>query len=169
MSEKERERKFVVDDASALASFPSTRFVQGYLVVTPSVELRVRTGPGQVITVKGGGVGFERDEEEFVMEDRHLAYALIEACNGRVLVKTRYVLDLRAQDGDIDHWTIDEYHGDNEGLVVAEYEYRKGEDANREPERPDWIGREVTHLSRYYAQNLSIYPYREWTQEEKEE
>jgi adenylate cyclase len=147
---------------------PSTWLVQGYLAVTSKVELRVRTSSaGQVLTVKGPLRGIERPEQECILEDHLLALALLEACDGRVLVKTRYMRRENASDGVLDVWTIDEYGGDNRGLVIAEYEYPE-EHEDRELPLPDWVGREVTGVPRFYAQNLSVYPYREWTDLERE-
>ncbi len=167
----ERERKFLVSGRDFFEGQPSTRFLQGYLVVTPRVELRIRTGPaGQTLTVKGELQGIERPEEEFAMQERPLAFALIEACDGRVLVKTRYVVPVRPPDrpdGAVDQWTVDEYHGDNQGLVVAEYEYPEDRPISDPLWLPSWIRREVTQLLRYYAQRLVDYPFSGWRPEER--
>ena len=163
----ERERKFLVRGRDFFEGQPSTPFLQGYLVITDKVELRIRAGPaGQTLTAKGPP-GEARPEEDLPIADRLLAIALIEACDGRVLVKTRYIVEVPDEDGkEIDHWVVDEYHGDNEGLVIAEYEY-PDESSSRQLKRPAWVGREVTQLNRYYGRNLVDYPYREWTVEER--
>lgn len=166
----EKERKFLVSNPSIIAGLPSARLVQGYPVLTEKVELRVRTGPsGQVLTIKGQVGGLERPEEELVIKNRLLALALMEACDGRILVKTRYMRHETGPDGNLYVWVIDEYDGDNRGLFVAEYEYP--DEANSpdspDPPIPSWVGREVTGVRRYYAQSLCSYPYRSWSDEDR--
>ena len=164
----EHERKFLVNDMEAIRGHPSTMMVQAYLVSTPKVELRVRSGPaGQILTIKGPRIGITRAEEEFILRDRLLAYALMEAAEGAIAVKRRYAVEESHNDGTIDHWTVDEYAGDNEGLVVAEYEYPPGVSPQSEVRIPSWAGRDVTHLKRYYAQHLCEYPYCDWTERDR--
>lgn len=163
----ERERKFLVAGKAIIDGLPGTRFVQGYLVVASNVEVRIRTGPaGQILTVKGQRNGRDRYEKQLIIEDRDVAYSLVEQCDGLVVVKTRYINTIRLEDGIVETWTIDKYHGDNEGLVIAEFEYPQ-ERLDREPSSPWWLGREVTNESRFYAAQLSVYPYRRWTDEER--
>lgn len=173
----ERERKFLVADHRIIDGLPKTRFLQGYIAVTRAVELRIRTGPaGQALTVKAAaapsvesGRPEIRLEENFPLQQRELAYPLIEACNGRVLVKTRYVKHEAIDDDHTDVWTIDEYHGDNRGLLLAEFEYPLEVSTVAALHVPSWVGREVTGEARFYGQNLSVYPVREWSQDERQD
>lgn len=165
----EHERKFLLATVEHLDGYPSIAIVQGYLATTEGGEVRIRTGPaGQVLTVKGARRGAKRTETEMIIDDRDLAYALIEACDGRVVVKRRFAVEVPRSRGEIDHWVVDQYEGDNAGLYLAEFEYPPDQ---REPHRlelPSWIGREVTHLDRYYASRLSVRPYRAWTPWERD-
>lgn len=75
-------------------------------------------------------------------------------CEGPIIEKRRYRI---SHAGHL--WEVDEFQGDNEGLVVAEVELSSEADT---PDLPPWIGREVTGDPRYYNSNLTVHPYREW-------
>lgn len=128
---------------------------QGYLSRDAQSAVRIRiTGDQAHINIKSTRDGIYRLEYEYdiPLED---AEELLELVAHRPLIeKTRYIVHWA------DHrWEIDEFYGDNEGLVVAEVELG---DANEVFERPPWIGREVSTDARYYNSNLSKVPYESW-------
>lgn len=153
----EIEKKFLVlsdifkDEASA-----KKRIVQGYLCSHPDRTVRVRTkGDKAFITIKGrsseSGMSRFEWEKEISVED---AEALIPLCEPGVIEKTRYEVDLGGHT-----FEVDEFYGDNEGLLLAEVELESEEE---EFERPDWLGEEVTGDTRYYNAQLSKQPYKTW-------
>lgn len=152
----EIERKFLVKGEYKLLSFKSYRIRQGYLSVNESNVVRVRTkGDKAYLTVKSAlaGTEFTRNEWEYEIP---LADAdeMLAACESSVIDKTRYLVQVGRH-----VFEVDEFDGDNEGLVMAEVEL-KSED---EPfERPGWLGEEVTGDVRYYNAYLSQHPFKEW-------
>lgn len=153
---KEIERKFLVKGDFRKYAFSSSRIEQGYLCSDPkkTVRIRVRDGKGY-ITIKGAGdaSGMSRLEwEKEIPEDE--AQALLGLCDKGFIDKTRYLVKAGSL-----CYEVDEFHGDNEGLVVAEIEL-PSEDAPFE--KPDWVGKEVTGDRRYYNSMLSVHPYRDW-------
>ena len=106
------------------------------------------------LNLKAKRSGMTRLEYEYPIPLSDAAEILRELCNGPLLEKYRY----RIPSGD--HvWEIDEFLGDNAGLVVAEIELP---DEAAEFSRPDWLGREVTQDERYYNFNLATHPYTQW-------
>lgn len=152
----EIERKFLVDGEFRHIAESSVRVVQGYLSSVPERTVRVRVyGDRGFITVKGKGSASGMSRFEWEKEiSREEAMGLLEICEAGVIDKTRHIL--RAGD----HvYEVDEFHGDNEGLVIAEIELSSEDEGF---ERPDWLGREVTGDSRYYNSMLSSNPFRNW-------
>ena len=153
----EIERKFLVSgDAYKKETHEAVRITQGYLSSVPerSVRIRVRDDKGY-ITVKGAGNAsglcrFEWEKEIPVDE----AKELLLLCEPGVIDKTRHLV--KAGDLTIE---VDEFHGDNEGLVMAEVEL-PAEDAPFE--HPDWLGKEVTGDPRYYNVMLAKHPFKSW-------
>jgi len=117
------------------------------------VRLRVQ-GDRAWLTIKGKTHGASRTEFEYPIPTADAHAMLEEMCPQGVIDKTRY----RIQVGE--HvWEVDEFHGDNQGLVVAEVEL----DSEDQPfERPPWLGEEVTDDPRYYNSALSRTPYGQW-------
>ena len=149
----EIERKFLVT-GDAWRQGHSTKYVQGYLSREPGRTVRVRrAGEKAFVTVKGKATGVSRKEFEYAIpvED---ADAMFKLCVGPLIEKTRTVVEFEGK-----KWEVDEFHGDNEGLVVAEIEL-KSED--EEFVRPRWIGREVSDDRRYFNSSLTQHPYKEW-------
>jgi adenylate cyclase len=152
---QETEHKFLVTgDSWRAAGGHSVRLAQGYLSRDPERVVRVRlAGETAFITIKGLTTGVTRPEFEYSIpiED---ARELLKLCAGTVLDKTRTTLDHGGHT-----WVIDEFHGDNAGLIMAEIELqREGEPF----EIPPWAGAEVSGEARYYNSNLSNHPYRDW-------
>jgi CYTH domain-containing protein len=151
---KEIERKFLVTGDQWRGLATGTRYRQGYLSSARERTVRVRiAGDRAYLTIKGAVVGATRLEFEYEIPP-HEADALLALCESPLIEKTRYRI---AYEGLV--WEVDEFHGENEGLVVAECEL-VSEDQPILP--PTWIGTEVTEDPRYYNANLVARPYRSW-------
>ncbi|MFS4492595.1 CYTH domain-containing protein [Maribacter sp. 2308TA10-17] len=153
----EIERKFLVksNQFKEQASC-KTRIIQGFLNTHPERTVRVRIkGDSGFLTVKGisNTSGTSRFEWEKSI-DANEAEALLTLCEEGVLEKTRYEIP---QGKHI--FEVDEFHGENQGLVIAEIELNtEGETF----EKPEWLGREVTGTIKYYNSQLSKQPYKNW-------
>ena len=149
----EIERKFLVVGDGWRAA-PAVPYAQGYLNRDKQRTVRVRIVRGQAwLTVKGISVGATRAEFEYAIPLSD-AEQLLALCDGPVVRKTRRVVEHAGA-----RWEIDEFEGDNAGLVVAEIELA-AEDAPFEP--PPWLGAEVTHDARYFNSSLATAPYSTW-------
>ena len=155
----EIERKFLVsgDDFRQLA-YASDRIRQGYICSGHGRTVRVRLrGDRGYLTIKGssadGGLSRYEFEKEITREEAEQLFLL---CEPGVIDKTRYLV--KSPDGR-HTFEVDEFYGDNEGLIMAEVELG----APDEPyEKPDFIGREVTGDHRYYNSHLRKNPYQLW-------
>lgn len=153
----EIERKFLVtSDAYKVASFKRTRIIQGFLNTHKERTVRVRLkGDIGFITVKGLSTndGLSRFEWEKEISKAE-AEALLKICEPGVIDKTRYEINVG------NHiFEVDEFYGDNEGLVIAEVEL---EAENEIFEKPDWLGEEVTGIIKYYNSQISKHPFKNW-------
>ena len=151
---EEIERKFLVTGTAWKARVKGVRTRQGYLSTTPGRTVRVRVaGNRGFLTVKGKTRGLSRAEFEYgiPVED---AAALLDLCKKPLIEKTRYRIPFRAH-----IWEVDEFHGANAGLVVAEVEL---ENPGEKPALPPWIGREVSGEALYYNVNLVKKPFTSW-------
>ncbi len=153
---QEIEKKFLVKGDFKDISEGAIRITQGYLSSVPERTVRVRIkGDKGVLTVKGigdesGMARFEWEKEIGVDE----AKELLRICEPGVIDKTRY--HVRAGD----HiYEVDEFYGDNEGLVIAEVELQTAADTF---EKPAWLGEEVTGEVKYYNSMLMKKPYTTW-------
>jgi adenylate cyclase len=165
----EIERKFLVrgDGWRTVGPAPGgVRLTQGYLNRDPARTVRVRVaGEKAFLTIKGLTHGASRLEFEYPISVVD-AQDLLALCDGPLIDKTRHTLTLlagqpTAPSGQVvaGVWEVDEFHGDNAGLVVAEIELA----SEHQPfHRPDWLGEEVTHDARYYNSALAVRPYRSW-------
>ena len=153
----EIERKFLVKNDTFIEQAKTKKYIaQGYLNSDPLRTVRVRTkGDQAFLTIKGdsnasGLCRFEW-EKEIGVED---AKALLLLCESGLIEKTRYEIDLGQHT-----FEVDVFHGENNGLVIAEIEL----EAETETfEKPDWLGAEVTGDKRYYNSYLSQQPYTSW-------
>ena len=158
---QEIERKFLVDGDFRKDVHSSSRIAQGYICSAPgrTVRIRIRDSKGY-ITIKGAadasGISRFEWEREIPLED---AERLLELSEPGIIDKTRF---LAGNTDGIHTWEIDEFHGDNEGLVVAEIELGSVDDSF---DRPEWLGKEVSDDRRYFNSSLSKHPYKEWNQE----
>lgn len=153
----EIERKFIVtNDSYKALAFQSDRIAQGYICREGGNSARVRVrGDKGYLTIKGpsldGGLSrFEWEKEIPVAE----ALVLLKLCHDAIIDKMRYLVKWG------NHiFEVDEFFGENEGLVVAEIELS---DADEQFEKPDFIGQEVTGDKRYYNSRLTRFPYKSW-------
>lgn len=153
---KEIERKFLVDlEKWKLVQKPAGHhYRQGYITNEPEKTIRVRlTDNSAYLTIKGISTGASRLEYEYEIP-QHDAKELLDNFSGSELSKIRYTINFMNKT-----WEIDEFLGENAGLLVAEIELQNEEDHF---EKPDWIGKEVTGEERYYNSNLTIFPFRKW-------
>lgn len=152
---REIERKFLVKGGFEKAALGCVHVVQGYLSSDPQRIVRVRLkGEKGYLTVKGPGALNRFEWEKEISADE--AEALLSLAEPGIVDKTRYLVPA----GDGRHtWEVDVFHGDNEGLVVAEIELSSEDDSF---DRPDWLGEEVTGDPRYYNSSLRAHPYKEW-------
>ncbi len=151
----EIEHKFLVVDPRWRAQVErSVRMRQGYLVSDAVRSVRVRIeGDVARLNIKSAVVGISRDEYEYHIPLAD-AEAMLAALCGAKVEKTRHFVHHGGR-----LWEIDEFEGDNAGLVVAELELeREGEAIVK----PDWAGDEVSHELRYYNSQLALHPYKEW-------
>ncbi|MDL2313460.1 CYTH domain-containing protein [Desulfovibrio sp. OttesenSCG-928-C14] len=152
---KEIERKFLLKNDGWRGQGRAEQFCQGYLASAAGCVVRVRTaGEKAWLTVKGKNTGAVRSEFEYPIPLDEARAMLAELAEKPLIEKQRHTLEL---DGAT--WEIDEFYGDNAGLILAEIELR---DENQTFARPDWLGEEVTGDARYYNSNLGKNPYKNW-------
>ncbi len=149
----EIERKFLVKEG-IWRNQKSAKYRQGYLNSAKERIVRVRTVKDKgYLTIKGITVGASRMEFEYEIPYQE-AEVLLGICERPLIEKTRYVVE---QDGFV--WEIDEFFGENQGLIVAEVEL---ESEDQHFTSPDWVGEEVTGDPRYFNSNLIKNPYTKW-------
>ncbi|HET7300032.1 MAG TPA: CYTH domain-containing protein [Oleiagrimonas sp.] len=163
----EIERKFLVtDDSWRREATNRTHMVQGYLVDASALQkglarssVRVRVaGERAWLNIKSAELGIERQEFEYPLPHDDAQSMLHTLCDGCV-EKFRYRVPVQGHT-----FEIDEFLGDNEGLVVAELELP----ATDAPfPHPSWLGREVSHMPRYYNVNLITHAWRDWNDAER--
>jgi adenylate cyclase len=152
----EIERKYLVDKEKWQQSARGNRrfYQQGYLLTDPAKTIRVRLSDKDAfITIKGSTVGASRLEYEYAIP-RQDAKELLDGFCVSVITKYRY----EVQFGD-KLWEVDEFVGDNEGLIIAEIELSSEEETF---DLPEWVDKEVTGDKRYYNSYLSMHPYKNW-------
>lgn len=163
----EIERKFtVVGEAWRGAAHQSVRMAQGYLNDIGAVQqgrqkasVRVRiAGEQAFLNLKSRELGHTRQEFDYEIPVAD-AEALLALCTGGLIDKTRHYV---RHEGFL--WEVDEFAGENAGLIVAEIELASADTVFA---RPDWAGREVTDELRYYNLALAERPYSRWSAEEK--
>jgi CYTH domain-containing protein len=151
----EIERKFLVAGTAWKALAEGILYRQGYLSRAGGPTVRVRiAGDKGFLTIKGPSRGLARAEFEYAIPVEDAAEMLDALCEKPLIEKTRYRIPFGSHT-----WEVDEFHGENAGLVVAEVELRS---ADEEPVRPPWVGREVSRDPRYFNSNLAKNPFRIW-------
>ncbi|RXZ43889.1 CYTH domain-containing protein [Crenobacter cavernae] len=150
----EIERRFLVKDESWRDLAEGLRYRQGYLSVDPARTVRVRVvGDDAWLTIKSQVSAMSRHEFEYAIP-RADAEQLMDAACPMVVEKIRYRIKYAGH-----LWEVDEFFGENGGLLLAEIELS---DEATEFVRPDWLGEEVTLDGRYTNAYLSQNPYRRW-------
>jgi adenylate cyclase len=153
----EIERKFLVtSEAFKTEAFTQNRIAQGYLSSVPDRTVRVRIkGNKGFLTIKGNsnesGLSRFEWEKEIPVDE---AQELLKLCEKGVIDKTRYEVKIGRH-----IFEVDEFYGENEGLIMAEIELKSETETF---EKPDWLGEEVTNDNRYYNSYLSQNPYKSW-------
>ncbi|MCX6269189.1 MAG: CYTH domain-containing protein [Bacteroidetes bacterium] len=156
MKNLEIERKFLVDkDKWSITSKPDgTSYIQGYLSIDDEKTVRVRVaGNSGFLTIKGKSETICHPEYEYAIpaDDaleliRRYALSAVEKVRTRISFKNHV-------------WEVDEFHGNNEGLLMAEIELESPEEVF---EKPEWLREEVTGDPRYYNSRLSLNPFTQW-------
>ncbi|MBK5968562.1 MULTISPECIES: CYTH domain-containing protein [Thiorhodovibrio] len=152
----EIERKFLVrDDSWRAQSESDSRIVQGYLSTDARLTLRARLrGEQAFLTLKGPTRGVARSEFEYPIPPEDAETMLAEFAQSALIEKRRYLV---REQGWL--WEVDEFAGDNHGLVLAEIELP---DVAQEFPRPVWLGEEVSHDPRYFNSSLARHPFARW-------
>jgi len=149
----EIERKFLVT-GTTWRQGAGVRFSQGYLNRDKERTVRVRlAGEKAFLTIKGISVGASRAEFEYEIPAAD-AEQLLKLSDGPVIEKIRRFIQLESVT-----WEVDEFLGENAGLVVAEIELQSEDQAFA---RPEWLGEEVTHDARYFNSSLATKPFPRW-------
>ncbi len=153
----EIERKFLVStETFKKDSSGKERVTQGFLNTHPERTVRVRIkGDQGYITIKGisnraGNSRYEWEKEISTKE----ALELLLLCEEGIIDKIRYRVNFEGH-----LFEVDEFHGNNEGLLIAEIELKN---ENENFEKPAWLGKEVTGIVKYYNSRLSKRPYNTW-------
>lgn len=153
---QEIERKFLIIGDFKSQAFEQSRIVQGYISSARgrTVRVRIRNGRGY-LTIKGASNESGTSRYEWEKElSLHEAEELMKLCEPGVIDKTRYLV----RSGE--HiFEVDEFYGENEGLIVAEVELNAEDEAFV---KPSFIGQEVTGDVRYYNSQLMKKPYTTW-------
>lgn len=151
----EIERKYLLTSDDYKISSTSKTIVQGYICSDKNRVVRVRIyGEKAYITIKNATIGFARNEFEYAIPVADAQVMLAEICEKPIIEKVRHRYEHKGF-----CWEIDEFHGENEGLVMAEIELPS---VDCQFEKPTFIGAEVTNDSRYYNASLIKNPYKNW-------
>ena len=153
----EIEKKFLVSDNTYKQQAQTqARIIQGYLSTDPerTVRIRIKEERGY-LTIKGksnaaGTTRYEWEKEIEVAE----AEELLKLCKEGIIDKTRFMIKAGKHT-----FEVDEFYGDNQGLVVAEIEL---ENENENFQKPHWLADEVTGQDKYYNAQLMSNPYKNW-------
>jgi len=153
---REIEKKFLVKGDFKPFAAKKTRITQGYLSSIPERTVRIRIkGKSGYITIKG--IGNESGTTRFEWEKEipaNEADLLLRICEPGVIDKTRYLVEYG------DHtFEVDEFYGENAGLVLAEVEL---DSEDEKFAKPEWLGEEVTGDVKYYNSMLMKHPFTQW-------
>lgn len=151
----EIERKFLVQGEAWRFLAEGVLYRQGYLSREVNRTVRVRVaGDRGYLTIKGASDGISRAEYEYAIPLLDATELLDTLCQRPLIEKKRYRIPL----GNV-IWEVDEFFGENQGLILAEVELSHVDQAL---ELPDWIGAEVSHDPRYFNANLVKHPFQRW-------
>ena len=153
----EIKRKFLVKmKKGPMISNRKYEITQGYILNLPEKVIRIRIFDNSTayITIKGKNENMTRPEYEYNIPCAEGAELIKVMCTD-IITKTRYICNVKNS-----KWEVDFFHGDNEGLIVAEIELKDEDDPI---DYPEWIGKEVTGKKKYYNNNLIKNPYKDWS------
>ncbi|WP_026223781.1 CYTH domain-containing protein [Methylosarcina fibrata] len=133
----------------------SVRYRQGYLSSLPTSSIRIRVSDNHAwLNIKSATIGTQRHEYEYEIPLPDADELLTMLCKKPLIEKIRHFVEDNNK-----IWEIDEFEGENKGLIIAEIELSEtGETFTK----PAWLGAEVTDDLRYYNNNLALHPYSEW-------
>lgn len=152
---KEIERKYLVNGDAWRTLASGTHYRQGYLSTVKERTVRVRTIDNKgFLTIKGISIGATRAEYEYEIPVRDAIAMLNDLCERPLIEKSRYKIKFKGY-----VWEVDEFEGENQGLILAEIELS---DEKEEFTVPEWIGEEVTGDPRYFNSNLIKNPFTAW-------
>ena len=152
----EIERKFLVKNIPKDEIQYSHKIRQGYIVQNKYKVIRVRQKENDYfITIKGNKVGISRFEFEYLIPKDDAEILFENFCQNKLIEKTRHYVENK---GHI--WELDVFHGNNEGLIIAEIELGSEDQVFH---TPSWIDYEVTDQEKYYNMNLLNRPFKDWT------
>jgi len=152
----EIERKYLVDVENWNRSEKGVKhfYRQGYILTEPEKTIRVRvTDDSGFVTIKGRSVGAARPEYEYPIPKQDAIELLDQFCSSEIS-KYRYTVQFADK-----VWEVDEFLGENEGLIVAEIELT---DEDEIFQVPAWVSKEVTGIKEYYNANLAERPFKYW-------
>ena len=151
----EIERKYLVKSNEWQSLGIRKLYQQGYLLIDINRTIRIRTIKDRgFVTIKGASVGISRSEFEYEIPIEDARFMLTNFCEKPIIEKYRTkieILDLI--------WEVDEFIGENEGLIIAEVELKN---ENQKIILPDWVGEEVSGNLRYNNSYLVKHPYKTW-------
>lgn len=152
---KETERKFLVNNNGYRRLAEPVLYRQGYLSTEKQRIVRVRTkGDKATLTVKGITNGITRTEYEYEIPFGEAEHILMELSEKPIVEKNRYKFKI-----DDLLWSVDEFLGDNDGLIIAEVHLQ---DELQQINLPEWIGDEVSYKPEYFSSSLVNNPYNSW-------
>jgi adenylate cyclase len=151
----EIERKFLVVGEAWRSLASGSLYIQGYLTSSAERTVRVRlVGDQGFLTIKGASQGYSRAEYEYNIPAADALEMLRQLCQQPLIEKMRYKIPVQGL-----VWEVDEFAGENQGLIMAEVELQS---PDQEVVLPSWIGKEVTGDPRYYNASLAKFPFKDW-------
>ena len=151
----EIERKFLVKRIPEDKIKYSHNIKQGYVISDKQKVIRIRKKTNDFfITIKGNKTGISRFEFEYKIPENDANQLFENFCNEGIIEKTRHYIEHKGHT-----WELDVFHGENEGLIVAEIELKSEEETFSLPE---WVDQEVTDQDKYYNMNLIAKPFKNW-------
>lgn len=151
----EIERKYLVKSDEWKSSGVKKLYQQGYLLIDKTKTIRVRTIEDTAyLTIKGASSGISRSEFEYEIPVEDAKFMLANLCEKPIIEKYRTKIELNEL-----IWEVDEFVGDNTGLIIAEVELKN---ENQKIVLPDWIGKEVSGNRQYNNSYLVKNPYKNW-------
>jgi len=164
----EIEARFLACGDSWRGKGTAVEIYQGYLATEENMAIRFRLSQDNaILTLKGKTKGLTRKEFEFTFNETQKARQVIAEFCAHPIKKIRH----KIEHGEF-LWEVDEYKGENEGLVIAEVEFEHEEDYQKMSDlgKPPWVGKEITRDAWQYTNTrLSVRPFSMWSADEKKD